>query len=265
MNQWPTGRELDTHGTNSDAILVVGHGTRSRAGLAEMREATRQLGERQDAPVAACFLELAEPSIPKAIGELYEQGARRLTVVPLLLFSAGHAKQDIPAVLDGARATYPNLETRLTRTLDCHTAIVELSRLRYREAAARTEEIRDEETLLLLVGRGSRCDAATAEMARFARIRAAEEALGKVEVCFAAMAAPSLEQALADVEATAFRRIVVQPHLLFDGQLLDGVRKRIDRARADCPWKSWVLTEHLGPHELLAIALEQLVAAAAAF
>src|SRR5436190_70542 len=78
-------------------LLLVGHGTRDSAGLAEFRELHRLLVERAgELPVESCFLELAEPNISAGIEALLARGVRQIVVAPLLLFAAGHAKRDIP-------------------------------------------------------------------------------------------------------------------------------------------------------------------------
>src|SRR5436190_669000 len=78
-------------------LLLVGHGTRDAEGLAEFASLARLVMERlPEFAVEPCFLELAEPDIPTAVHRLMASGIRQLTVAPLLLFAAGHAKRDIP-------------------------------------------------------------------------------------------------------------------------------------------------------------------------
>src|SRR5690606_655117 len=82
-------------------LLLVGHGTRSAAGTAEFRRTVGQVAAlRPDWAVAGGFLELAEPTIPAAIDALAKQGVKRLIVMPLLLFAAGHARRDIPREIE---------------------------------------------------------------------------------------------------------------------------------------------------------------------
>ena len=84
-------------------LLLVGHGTRDPAGLAEFREVAGKVAElAPEFRTEACFLELAEPDIGTAVGRLLEARIERLIVAPVLLFSAGHAKRDIPAAVEAA-------------------------------------------------------------------------------------------------------------------------------------------------------------------
>jgi sirohydrochlorin cobaltochelatase len=239
--------------------LLIGHGTRDSAGLAELREVARRLAAASpQVLVQHCFLELAEPTIAAGILRCVEQGVRQLTVQPLLLFAAGHAKRDIPEEVDRAARQYPLLQLRVSQPLGCHPKLLDLSELRYAEALASFPGVPDGETLLLLVGRGSRDPETNSEMARFSRLRWERRELGWVETCFTAMTWPSLADGLAAAATLAKRRIVVQPHLLFAGELLSRVQQEAAAAARRHPEKQWVLAPHLGPHALLIDALVDL-------
>jgi sirohydrochlorin cobaltochelatase len=223
--------------------------------LDELRSVARQLAAAcPQAVVEHCFLELAEPTIAEGIARCMEQGVQRLTVQPLLLFAAGHAKRDIPEEVVRAAHKFPPLEVTFSPHLGCHLRMLELSELRFAEAIASREPVPDAETLLLMVGRGSRDPSANLEMARFTRLRWERRALGWVETCFTAMTWPSLADGLAAAASLAKRRIVVQPHLLFRGELLTRVQEETAAAARQND-KEWILAGHLGPHALLVEAL----------
>jgi sirohydrochlorin cobaltochelatase len=226
--------------------------------------------------VEVCFLELAEPSIQAGVAQLIERGVRQVIVLPLLLFSAGHAQRDIPqavaAAIDdlnqGQRSRFP-ATVRQAAVLGCHPDIVELSARRYGEAVSQDGEIVSQananavaqagghaaRTLLLMVGRGSHEAEANVEFARFARLRWEHESIGWLESCFVAMARPTLDEGLRMAASMPFERIVVQPHLLFSGEIMHGVRAAVAAARERAPARQWIVTEHLGAHELLVRAL----------
>jgi len=216
-------------------------------------------------PLEACFLELAEPTIADGLNRLIDRGAKRVAVVPLLLTAAGHAKRDIPAAVAEVSGAHPDLTIRQTAALDCHPRIVDLSTRRYDESLVGRIAVPPEETLLLLVGRGSSDAGAVGTVRRFAAIRAERSKVGQVETCFAAVAKPSLEEILPIVAAAGFRRIVVQPHLLFRGRLLGDVRDAVKRfqtretASDERRQTEWIVTEPLGPEPELADAIVELV------
>jgi sirohydrochlorin cobaltochelatase len=290
-------------------LLLVGHGTRDSRGLGEFQTIARQVAELADGfLVEACYLELAEPSIATAMQRLLERGVRRVTVAPLLLFAAGHAKKDIPGAVEAARAEggrrkaeggrkefgasevaeKDDLVIDYVGALECHEKIVELSARRYEEALAERATVDPAETLLILVGRGSSDAEAIAAMKRFAELRARRTPVGKAEVCFVAVAKPMLDEMLERAARSDFRLIVVQPHLLFAGEVLEeisgqglvvsgqergfgvqgsGLAKRnreLGMGSEECgegptPAKEWILTGHLGASELVAEAVVEIV------
>jgi sirohydrochlorin cobaltochelatase len=248
------------------SLLLVGHGTRDAAGIAEFLVLVERVrGLITPVPLEACFLELAEPTIAEGLNRLIERGAQQVAVVPLLLTAAGHAKRDIPAAVAEVSEAHPDLTIRYTAALDCHPRIVDLSTRRYDETLAGRIAVPPHETLLLLVGRGSSDPGAVATVRRFAALRGERSKVGRVETCFAAVAKPSLDEMLPFVAAAGFRRIVVQPHLLFQGRLIGDVREAVrqfathETASAKQGSIEWIVAEPLGPEPELAEAVVDLV------
>ncbi len=156
--QSAAGQSITEHSPRDgfDALLIIGHGTRDPEGLAEFRYLVDQVArQRTDWHVTGCCLELAEPSIAVAVDRLAVSGRSRIRAMPLVLFSAGHAKRDIPDALAQAIARNPGVEIELCPPLGCNPAIVELSTERCQQAIFGHSAISPDETLLILVGRGS--------------------------------------------------------------------------------------------------------------
>jgi sirohydrochlorin cobaltochelatase len=238
--------------TGESGLLVIGHGTRDARGLAEFEQVVALAAERyHDRPVERGYLELAEPTIPQGIARLVERGVRRIDVAPLLLFAAGHAKRDIPELLDDARRNFPQIEIVQHDVLGCHPRVVELSAQRFHETIANHEPIAANETALLLVGRGSLDHEATAAMVRFAELRRDLTPVASSAVGFVAMAKPSLGEVLQSVAASNARRVVVQPHLLFAGQLLEDVERAVAEVAMQSSSKQWLIAARLGVHPWL--------------
>jgi sirohydrochlorin cobaltochelatase len=244
-------------------LLVVGHGSREEVGVREfLATADRMRSLLGHTPVEPCFLEFAEPSIGAGFRRLVARDVRRVIVAPVLLFAAGHAKQDIPNAVREAAAQAAGVTTRQAEHLGAELRLLALSHQRFAEALARAQTSpRDlTDTLLVLVGRGSHDPQATAQMLAFAQARAAglsstSTPPAAIEVAFVAMAEPRLTDLLERAAAGPPRRIVVQPHLLFGGVLLDRIAEIVRDAAARHPQHQWISTEHLGPHPLVAEAL----------
>jgi sirohydrochlorin cobaltochelatase len=257
MNAYEHAAQRDPLG-----LLIVGHGTRDDRGSSEFAELVRAVRAiARETLVEGCFLELVEPDIATAVRSAFDRGARTLVVVPLLLVEAGHAKRDIPDALAAAQARLPGLTIHQTPHLGSHRAILQLAHRRYVEALEMHAAVPPEDTLLLVVGRGTKDAMANAELCHFARRRWEQTHVGGLETCFLAMTEPSLDRALAMVTQLPFSRIAVEPHFLFEGELLDRVRDMVAQAAERWPTREFVIAERLGPDEMLAQAVLELARA----
>jgi sirohydrochlorin cobaltochelatase len=253
-------------------LLLVGHGTRDTRGLAEFHTLAKLVADTaHNFDVESCFLELAEPDIAAGVRRLLDRGIERLTVAPLLLFAAGHAKRDIPEAVEravGSPAAAGKLRSEVgvsdelqskdliyAPALSCHEKIFELSQQRFDEALAGRELVGQSETLLILVARGSSHADAIADMQRFTELRANRSGIA-AKCCFAAVAQPTLDETFNWAARCEYRRIIVQPHLLFAGQVLDQIHHAVEHiSHAGAGNKEWIVTSHLGPSTLVAEAV----------
>lgn len=223
-------------------------------------ELARLAAERlPELPVGPAFLELADPPIKSAIDELLATSpVKRLLVLPLLLFAAGHAKRDIPNAVAAAMARHPEVECRQLPHLGTHRAVAELSARRMKEALAGAPDLEPGATLGLMVGRGSYDPEAQAEWRAFvARRQELTPEIG-LESCFLAMASPTPEELLPVLLGGGWRRFVWQPHLLFQGELSDRVKAFANRLASEEPGRDWRATAHLGPEPSLAEAIAEI-------
>ncbi len=231
-------------------LLLIGHGTRSETGTRQFLELSKHFSRRiAPTPLEPAFLEIQQPGIAESIERLLTAGVEKLIVMPLLLFAAGHAKRDIPDAVNSALQARGrgDLPWAQSPHLGCHPAVIELSQRRMAEARSQGPEARSQgsentETCLLLVGRGSPDESATAEMQEFARLRQQQEGGLPTEVAFLAMARPLLEEQLRQLAAANYRRVIVQPHMLFEGELVDSLRQQVDAIAAGHPKTDWVVT-----------------------
>jgi sirohydrochlorin ferrochelatase len=88
----------------------------------------------------ASFLELAEPTIEQAIEGLSAQGFRRILVVPILLFTAAHAKSDIPDAVSEFAAKHGITVVGQTPSLGTAREVIVLSNRRYIEITSQAHE-----------------------------------------------------------------------------------------------------------------------------
>ena len=226
---------------------MVGHGTQDERGQRDFWTTVRQVAEElPDSVVEGCFLEVAAPDmpdlpdIPTALDRLAQRGLRDIVIVPLLLFSAGHARRDIPAAVASAAAR-TGIRVRQSDVLGCHPQVLQLSAERF--LAAVGPDYAPESVLLLFVARGSRDPAATAELQHFVAQRVARTPVSRVVVAFLAMAEPRVEDVLAEITATACAtrgRPTASALSRFAPVATPPDRRRArSRATASCVSRSW--------------------------
>jgi sirohydrochlorin cobaltochelatase len=233
--------------TTNAGVLIVGHGTRSSVGQRQFLQLAEEVSRRLPVPVAPAFLELAEPSIDRAVKRLLIRGIDSLVVAPLLLFAAGHAKADVPAAVSAALAQHgvAALPVRQAGHFGCHPLILDLAHRRLLEATTNRSPQPADKTLLVMVGRGSPDASAVEQMQELARLVAQRAELPHLQVTFLAMAAPLLGDVLSGVVESEFRRVIVQPHLLFHGELVERLQRQVHEFAARGREPEWLLAKVL--------------------
>ncbi len=237
--------------------LLVGHGTRNTNGQQQFREMYAQFAALMAPELSElAFLELAQPDISIAIGRLAERGAAHLVTLPVLLFSAGHAQRDIPAEV--AQAAHRNGLNILgqTQPFELSAQVLELSAIRFRQAVChpapiascieRCEGRRCPQIGLALIGRGSRSQEATERMRQFAQLRRQITPVAQLETGFIFAQSPSVEECFQRLANSSCKTVVIQPHLLFEGELVEQLRKQVAAFSAKHPQQHWVVTQTLG-------------------
>src|SRR5690606_16082281 len=99
-------------------LMVCGHGSRNRGAVKEFARLAEGLRARFPKwPVDYGYLEFAEPVIRDGLDRLREAGCTRILAVPGMLFAAGHAKNDIPSVLNTYATEHPDVTIDYGREL----------------------------------------------------------------------------------------------------------------------------------------------------
>lgn len=257
------------------SILVVGHGTRNQSGVAQLLDLVAQM--QIQAPlvnISGCFLELAEPSIEQAIEQLYQQGIKKTLVVPVLLFTAGHALHDIPDAVFHAARRFGIQVIGQTDSLGTHPSVLELSQARYSEVTTMVSSLgcppkscaRVQCTSgncegkrislgrigLAMVGRGSSDPQAIAHMRRFTELKVTQLTVVRYQTGFFACEKPTVDELLNEASNWVCDTVLVQPHLLFEGELIELLRKKLLQCQLRFPDKQWLISRTLGADPRLA-------------
>ncbi|WP_145414044.1 sirohydrochlorin chelatase [Paenibacillus xylanexedens] len=233
-----------------DAILLVGHGSRDPEGNRELKEFAREVAEQapENTLVETCFLELTRPSIADGVTACVDRGATRVVLVPIILFAAGHAKIDIPNAIDRAKARYPQVQFIYGRPIGVHEKVVQIMQTRLQEAqpvrvaaqgeggtdtavavAAPPATVTDEETAVLVLGRGSSDPDANSDFFKMTRMLWEKLPYRWAESSFIGVTQPSFPDGLERCLLLGAKKIIVMPYFLFTGVLI----KRIDEMTAE--------------------------------
>lgn len=229
-------------------LMLVGHGSRSPAGVAEYWRLAEVVGRLAPGlEVGWGFVELAQPRLDAGIEALVARGAASVVAVPLVLLGAGHLKTDGPDALARARLRHPGVEFSYARHLGLHPAILALAEQRVREAAG----VPGEGTFVVVVGRGSTDPDANADLAKVARLLWDGRGFAGVEAAFVSLAPPSVTEALERCRRLGARRIAVVPYFLFTGVLIPRIHRLVDDVAAAHPGLELRVADYLNGHPKL--------------
>lgn len=236
-------------------LLVVGHGTRDKAGVAQFGQLVGLVRAQAPADVEGGFLELAPPPIQDAVNGLVAAGHRTVDVVPLVLVAAGHSKGDVPAALERERRRHPGLSFRYARPLGPHPALLATAEQRLAAVLPREHWA---DAAVVLVGRGATDPDANAEVAKTARLLQEGRGIGTVETCFISLAEPSVPAGLERARRLGHERVVVLPWFLFAGVLPDRITAQTAAWAGQHPDLDVRTAGLLGPTQALAsVVLER--------
>lgn len=233
-------------------VMVCGHGSRNRLATAQFANLAGRLGAAfPHWPLEHGYLEFATPVIRDGLDALVARGVTRILAVPGMLFAAGHAKNDIPSVLNRYAA-----ERRVTidygRELGIERRMIEAAAARIRQAlAAAPKPVPPGDTLLVVVGRGSSDPDANSNVAKITRMLVEGFGFGWGETFYSGVTFPLVEPGLRHAVKLGFPRIVVFPYFLFTGVLVSRIYRHADRVAADHPAIEFINAPYLNDHPLV--------------
>jgi sirohydrochlorin cobaltochelatase len=238
------------------ALVILGHGSRDPAANAEFAVLVASFAAREPhRDTSHGFLELAEPSLATAL-ERVGSRASRVLVLPLILFGAGHVKNDLPIALAAARQKFPSVSFVAARPLGVHPLLTSLLAERAESVAPLSPGERAK-TAVLVVGRGSSDPDANGDFCKLARLFAEGRGFARVEPAFMGITGPKVDDALESLARARPERIVVAPALLFGGSLVQKLDEQLSRFVARYPWIKTVRAPHLGAHPSLFALMDE--------
>ncbi len=215
-------------------LLLCGHGSRSSSAVSEFGELARALeaGSSCYKAFAYGFLEFAHPTLGDALDNLRARGVKAIDAIPGMLLAAGHAKNDIPALLRNYELEH-GIEIRYGRPLGLDARMLAASARRVREALGGEEagfQSRCHDTLLVVVGRGSSDPDANSDVSKLTRLLWESLGLGWAITAYSGVTFPLVAPALDLAVRLGYRRILLFPYFLFSGILIDRIYAAVDAA-----------------------------------
>ena len=111
-------------GNGSSTIVPFGHGSRDPLWRQPMDAVAARIVQRQPGHVVVCaFLELAQPDLSTAVASLVNDGATRISVLPLFLGVGKHAREDL---MEALRAAHPQVAIHLQPAVGENPLLIDL-------------------------------------------------------------------------------------------------------------------------------------------
>ena len=231
-------------------VMVCGHGSRDTDAIREFESVARGLTARlPQYDVDSGFLEFARPVIRDGLDKLRARGCTRILAVPGMLFAAGHAKNDIPSVLNLYEAQHPGLRIDYGRELGIDPKLLRAAADRVEGAIeAAGDGVARHDTLLCVVGRGASDPDANSNVAKVMRLLWEGLGFGWGETAYSGVTFPLVEPGLEHAAKLGYRRIIVFPYFLFTGVLVKRIYAATDRVAARHPQIEFVKAPYLSDH-----------------
>jgi sirohydrochlorin cobaltochelatase len=233
-------------------VMICGHGSRSQAAVDQFSVLAEKLPPLlpPDWQVEYGYLEFANPVIRDGLDKLREAGCDKILAVPGMLFAAMHAKNDIPTVLN-TYAEKHGIEISYGRELGVDPKMIAAAGARIQDAvdaANAITPVANEDTCLVVIGRGASDPDANGNVAKIARMLHEGMGFGWVEVGYSGVTFPLVEPCLQHAAKLGYKRIIVFPYFLFTGILIDRIYGFTDQVAAEHPGIEFVKAGYLNDH-----------------
>ncbi|MGB7285931.1 MAG: sirohydrochlorin chelatase [Salaquimonas sp.] len=234
-------------------IMICGHGSRNQNAAKEFATLSEGLKARYpDAAIEYGYLEFCNPVIHSGLDALKARGVTQVLAVPGMLFAAGHAKNDIPSVLNTYQAANPDMSIKYGRELGVDLKMIRAASERIEAAIASSDkQVERHETLLMVVGRGSSDPDANSNVSKVMRMLWEGMGFGWAETCYSGVTFPLVEPGLEHAAKLGYKRIIVFPYFLFTGVLIKRIYSYTDVVAERYPDIEFLKAGYLSDHPLV--------------
>ncbi len=138
-------------------------------------------------------MELQEPDLSETVHKIVAKGVTQITIVPILLLTAGHAKHDIPKMIEEERNKYPQIVFRYGRPIEIEPKMITIVEDHIKKTTDETEKFD-----ILFVGRGSSDPQAVNDTETLVEMLREKFPNNLIEKCFLAASSPKFEKVLTE-------------------------------------------------------------------
>ena len=232
-------------------VLICGHGSRHKLAVQEFALLAKEIKAiLPEIPVEYGYLEFARPIITDALDRLREQDVQKVIAIPAMLFAAGHAKNDIPALLK-SYSKRTGLVIEYGRELGINSLMIGAAGARIKEIIDSKPDFPKSDTLLVVIGRGSSDPDANSNVTKITRMLVEGLGMAWGETFFSGVTFPLVEPGLRYSVKLGFKRIIIFPYFLFSGVLVNRILKYTKKVANENPGIEFLNASYLSSHPLV--------------
>ncbi|QDO97168.1 sirohydrochlorin chelatase [Ferrovibrio terrae] len=234
-------------------VMLCGHGSRDARAVAEFTALAAHMKRRlPQYDVDFGFLEFATPIIRTGLDNLRARGNSRILALPGMLMAAGHAKNDIPSVLNRYQTEHTDVSISYGRDLGLDLKMLRAAGDRVQQALNTAGEgIGRHETCLVVVGRGTSDPDANSNIAKVMRMLWEGFGFGWGETAYSGVTFPLVQPSLEHVARLGYKRVIIFPYFLFTGILVERIYEATDHVAARHPEIEFIKAGYLNDHPLV--------------
>lgn len=234
----------------AEGLLLVGHGSRCMISAEQMH----RIGDQTqlalpDIIVEVGFLEMTDPPAGVVLESMIARGCRRIVVLPMMLFGAGHAKSDVPAIVVESRLRHPSIDIVFGSPFGLVPELIEI-------AADNLAQVDAAGLPLVVIARGTSDPDANAEASKAGRLLAEWVDSGFLQMGFTGMTWPLTPDALDLVGRLGHRRVALFFWFLCNGKLIERAREQI-AAFTERTGVEVIDAGYFGPDVRLSVVIER--------
>jgi sirohydrochlorin ferrochelatase len=213
------------------SLVAASHGTDNLGGANAISSLVKKVAESLPmVSVFEAFVDVQQPDVPTVLSVATDKGATEVVIVPLLLATGYHVRQDIADAAFAHASADANTQVLITPALGPDERMIEVLLRRLNEAGATAETAEGDLIVLAVAGSSDARAQAESELVKLML----EDALSKrngfattAELAFLSAAEPKLKDLIPKLKFQHPRkRVVIATYLLADGYFA-GLTKKV--------------------------------------